>query len=152
MRKRSAPTVLTSSRGRLVKPKLWHDGTKLCGYGLDVACSRSAMHSERCKLALAADQDGCAPLSRLEPLRTPYNSDTALHSPSVPVNPWATLIGVGLCTGPSGWEGGAACWCATAAAGLPVRGRKRRPSVHRCVRCCATAAAGNGSVLWALWL
>ena len=64
MRKRSAPAALMSSRGRLFKPKLWHDGTKLCGYGLDMACGRSAMHSECCKLALAADQDGCAPSSR----------------------------------------------------------------------------------------
>ena len=64
MRKRSAPGALTSSRGRLVKPKLWHDGTKLYSHGLDMARGRSAMelHSEYCKLAL--DQAGCAPLQQ----------------------------------------------------------------------------------------
>ena len=64
MRKRSAPVALKSSRGRIVKPKLWHDGTKLSdfgSYGLDTPCGSSAPLNEHCKFTLAAEQAGCAP-------------------------------------------------------------------------------------------
>lgn len=81
---------------------------------------------------LLLTRPGARRSSRGGPLPALHSSDTALHSPGVPVNPWGNQVGAGLRTGPSGWEGGAACWCATAAADLPARGRKQRPSTHRC--------------------
>ena len=133
MRKRSAPAALTSSRGRVVKPKLWHDGTRLLNvgsYALDVACDRSASHKQRCKFTHAVDQAGCAPFSKSRlhiVLSLRHFVTQAEHFLK-----WASKVVCAWSAGHTVWEGREACWCAMAAADLPARGRKRRSSVHRC--------------------